>query len=324
MTGQSAIQSVARDLITGVSICLVIFSATLYLPLMGFFLAMVLPMPITYYRLKIGRNLGAAMMAIILAVIAGTTSGAPLDLLFFGSLLFTGFFLGESIEMHVSIERTALFTCAASMGTCFLLFFLYTLTTGQNMIQLISGYVSANLEMTLGLYSEMGIPQESIDLVARSMDTIQYVMVRIIPALFFVMTMMVVWVNTLFIKKILINKGLHLPQLDNLNQWRAPEKLVWPVIFFILLLLVPIPTNVLKILGLNCILAVMPIYFFQGIAVVSFVLEKRSFPRLLRFFIYSIIAIQQIFLFVVVGLGFFDTWIDFRKLGTMGEGKEQE
>ena len=202
-------------------------------------------------------------------------------------------------------------------------FFLYTLTTDQGMFQLVSDYVGANLKMTLGLYSAMGIPQESIDIVSRSMDTIHYVMTRVMPALFSVMIMMVVWVNTLFIKKILLRKGLNVSQLDGLNRWRAPEKLVWPVIFFILLLLVPIPTTALKIMGLNCILVIMPIYFFQGIAVVSFVFEKRRFPGMLRVFIYSIIAIQQIFLFVIVGLGFFDTWIDFRKLGAVGEGKEQ-
>ena len=311
-----------RDCITGVSISLVIFSATLYLPLLGFFLAMVLPMPITFYRLKLGRNLGGAIMAIVTAVIAGTTGGMSLDVLFFCSLLLTGFFLGEFIEMHVSIERTGIYTCLASMGTCFIVFFLYTITTGQDMFQLVSDYVAANLQMTLSLYSGMGIPQETIDLVSKSMATIHHVMLRIMPALFSVMTMLVVWVNTLLIKKILSKKGLQLPQLQGLNKWRAPEKLVWPVIFFILLLLAPV-TN-LKIIGLNCILVIMPVYFFQGIAVVSFVFEKRRFPGLLRLFIYSIIAIQQIFLFVIVGLGFFDTWIDFRKIGAVvGEGKDQ-
>lgn len=308
---------------TGISICLVIFCTTIYLPLLGFFLALILPMPVTFYRLKLGRNLGAMIMAVVCAVIAGVTGGSPLDVFFFGSLLITGFFLGEFIEMHVSIERTGFFTCLASMGTSLVIFFLYTLTTDQGMFQLVSDYVGANLKMTLGLYSGMGLPQESIELVSKSMDTIHYVMTRIMPALFSVMIMMVVWVNTLFIKKILLKKGLHVSQLDGLNRWRAPEKLVWPVIFFILLLLVPIPTTALKIMGLNCILVIMPIYFFQGIAVVSFVFEKRRFPGMLRVFIYTIIAIQQIFLFVIVGLGFFDTWIDFRKIGTVGEEKEQ-
>ncbi|MBI9088555.1 MAG: YybS family protein [Desulfobacterium sp.] len=310
-----------RDCITGVSVSLLIFSATLYLPLLGFFLALILPMPVTFYRLKLGRNMGALIMAIVCCVIAGVTGGVSLDVLFFGALLLTGFFLGEFIEMHVPVEKVGLYTCLATMGTCLLVLLLYSITAGQDLFSMVSDYVAANLEMTLSLYSGMGVPQESIDLVSRSIDTIHYVMVRIMPALFTMMIMFVVWVNILSIKTLLMKKGIRIAQLDGLDRWRAPEKLVWLAIAFGLLLLVPVST--LKIVGLNCIFVLMPVYFFQGIAVVSFVFEKRRFPGMLRFFIYSIIAIQQIFLFVVVGLGFFDTWIDFRKLGAVGDGKEQ-
>jgi uncharacterized protein YybS (DUF2232 family) len=59
----------------------------------------------------------------------------------------------------------------------------------------------------------------------------------------------------------------------------------------------------------------MTIYFFQGIAIISFYFEKKRFPRLLRIVLYSLIALQQVVLLVVVGLGFFDMWLNFRKLG---------
>jgi uncharacterized protein YybS (DUF2232 family) len=58
----------------------------------------------------------------------------------------------------------------------------------------------------------------------------------------------------------------------------------------------------------------MTIYFFQGIAIVSFYFEKKKLPRVLRFVLYSFIALQQIILLVVIGLGFFDIWLNFRKL----------
>jgi len=321
LTQQRAFNSAVRDCITGISLSLLIFSATLYLPLLGFFLALVLPMPVTFYRLKLGRKLGALIMAAVCAIIAGVTGGISLDIFFFGSLLLTGFVLGEFIEMHLSIEKIGLYTCLTTMGTCLVILFLYSITKGQDLFSMVSDYVGANLQMTLTLYSSMGVPQESIDLVSRSIDTIQYVLVRIMPALFSMMIMFVVWVNTLFIKTMLIKKGLRVVQFEGLNRWRAPEKLVWPVILCGLILFIPVTG--IKILGLNCILIIMPIYFFQGIAVISFVFEKRKFPRVVQFFIYSIIVIQQIFLFVVVGLGFFDTWIDFRKIGAVVDGKDQ-
>jgi uncharacterized protein YybS (DUF2232 family) len=59
----------------------------------------------------------------------------------------------------------------------------------------------------------------------------------------------------------------------------------------------------------------MTVYFFQGIAIVSFYFEKKHFPRTIRFLLYALIALQQLILLVVIGLGFFDLWVNFRRLG---------
>ena len=97
-----------------------------------------------------------------------------------------------------------------------------------------------------------------------------------------------------------------------LNLWKAPDYLVWVLIGcggFLML-----PGSTLKIIGINGLLVLLMIYFFQGIAIVSFFFEKKQFPRLLRIFFYSLIAIQQIILLVVIGLGLFDMWLNFRKI----------
>jgi uncharacterized protein YybS (DUF2232 family) len=58
----------------------------------------------------------------------------------------------------------------------------------------------------------------------------------------------------------------------------------------------------------------MMIYFFQGIAVVSFYFKKKQFPKALRAILYGLMAMQQLLLLVVVAMGFFDMWFDFRRL----------
>jgi len=37
---------------------------------------------------------------------------------------------------------------------------------------------------------------------------------------------------------------------------------------------------------------------------------------MIRFFLYSLIALQQMVLLLVIGLGFFDMWLNFRRLDT--------
>jgi uncharacterized protein YybS (DUF2232 family) len=59
----------------------------------------------------------------------------------------------------------------------------------------------------------------------------------------------------------------------------------------------------------------MTVYFFQGIAIVSYYFNKKRFPKILRIFLYTLMALQQLILLAVIGLGFFDLWINFRRLG---------
>ncbi|MGD9106978.1 MAG: DUF2232 domain-containing protein, partial [Desulfobacterales bacterium] len=98
----------------------------------------------------------------------------------------------------------------------------------------------------------------------------------------------------------------------SLKLWKAPEVLIWGIIGCGLLLLLPGMT--FKFVGLNGLLIMLTIYFFQGIAIVSFYFEKKRFPRMLRVFLYSLIALQQVVLIVIIGLGLFDMWLNFRKL----------
>jgi uncharacterized protein YybS (DUF2232 family) len=76
-----------------------------------------------------------------------------------------------------------------------------------------------------------------------------------------------------------------------------------------------IPVTAMRIIGSNGLLILMMIYFFQGIAIVSFYFDKKRFPRFIRFFLYALIALQQLILLVVIGLGFFDMWVNFRRSG---------
>ena len=144
------------------------------------------------------------------------------------------------------------------------------------------------------------------------MPQIQYVLVRIIPAFAVVTSLFVTWTTLLIARPILKSRNLTVPVYGPLNRWRAPDHLVWGVIGCGATLLVS--AKGLKMVGLNGLLIFMTIYFFQGIAIVSFFFEKKNFPRAVRFFLYSLIALQQMALLVVIGFGFFDMWLNFRKL----------
>jgi uncharacterized protein YybS (DUF2232 family) len=102
------------------------------------------------------------------------------------------------------------------------------------------------------------------------------------------------------------------PDVGRLNRWKTPDYLVWGVIGCGLLML--IPDGMVKTIGLNGLIALMMIYFFQGIAIVSFFFEKKQVPRIAKVMLYALLVLQEVLL-VVIAIGFIDVWANFRKLG---------
>jgi uncharacterized protein YybS (DUF2232 family) len=194
---------------------------------------------------------------------------------------------------------------------------LYSQSLNVGVIDLVTQYVAKSLELTVALYENMGMPEEAIHQLASSLDKIEYGLVRVLPAITLVSAVFIAWTNLLLVRPLLRYRALACPDFGRLTQWKSPEYLVWGVIACGVLMV--LAGRDLKLLALNGIIVFMVIYFFQGIAIVSYYFEKKRLPRFLKFFIYSMIAMQQFLLLVVIGIGFFDVWLNLRKLGRAEE-----
>ena len=305
---------ISKDVLNGTGIIILLFAVSVYLPLVGFFCAVFIPLPTIFYRSKLGRKAGALIPVLAIIVMLMIMGRVSIDLLFFVELLILGFALAEFFEMNLSLEKTVGYAILIVLAAGMLSLLFYSSLTSSGIVALATDYVAKNLAFSLKLYQNMGMSEENIQLISDSLRAIQYILIRIMPALAVMATLFVSWTSILMSRRLMLRKGLFFPDFGILNHWKAPEFLVWGVIGCGLLLLIPEP--VLKLFGLNGLLVLMTIFFFEGIAIVAFYFEKKRFPRAIRFFLYSLIALQQIFLLLVIGLGFFDVWLNFRKLET--------
>lgn len=311
--GSSLFQrGVPKDIATGVMATLVIFSVSIFMPVVGFFFSVFIPLPVLFYRAKLGRRLGMVVPIVAIGVMGFVFGGVTLDILFFSGLMLLGFTMSEMFEKALSVEWTVAATCGVVLAVGLVTVVLYALLNGLGLVGLINTYVAANLKMSLKLYQNIGIPQETIDAISGSLDRIQYVMVRILPALAAVSTLFVAWTNLIAARPIMARRGLVVPDFGRLNRWQAPEHLIWGVIGCGLVMFVPL-TGV-RLIGVNGLMVLLTIYFFQGIAVVSFFFEKKKLPRTVRIVLYTMIAFQQLLLLAVIGIGLFDMWVNFRKI----------
>jgi uncharacterized protein YybS (DUF2232 family) len=303
---------VVKDILNGVVITSLIFAVSVFLPIVGFFTAVLIPLPILFYRVKLGRFPGGAVPLLTAITIWSILGGVAVDALFFLGLVLTGFVLGELVELNLPIEKTIGYTCVVVLSAGFAVLLLYSTARDTTLIEMVSIYVLKNLEITLALYKQMGIPVETIHRVEDSLEQIQYALVRIVPSLVLVATLFVSWTSLLFARPLFRGFALPYPEFGTLATWSSPEKLVWGAIGCGIAVM--LPAAGIRLIGLNGILLFMMIYFLHGIAIVAYFFDKKKFPRVARTFIYTLIAIQHIFALMVMALGFFDLWVNFRKL----------
>jgi uncharacterized protein YybS (DUF2232 family) len=301
-----------KSITGGVALILALFGMAAHLPIIGFFFALFIPLPVWFYHQKLGHKRGLTVTIIAALVVYAIMGRLGVDLIFFSELLFIGILLSRLFGKNLSLEIVVGTTCLVVLGSGTAGLIFYSLTLNQGIGSLISAYVMQNLELTMALYKSAGISEETVRILSDSIGQIHYVLVRITPALITTTTLLVIWANLLAARPIFSFGSLAFPMTGPLNRWRAPELLIWLVIGCGGALL--IPSRGLNMIGLNGLIVLMTIYFFQGIAIISFYFNKKNFSKGAKILLYGLIVLQQLLLFVVIGLGLFDAWLDFRKL----------
>lgn len=309
-----------KEILGAIAITTLICALSISIPIFGFFCFLILPLPAIYYRIRLGRKTGAIVVFlsfILLIIFSGALSA---DIYFLAGMMILGFSMGEFIKKDLPVEKTIGYACGIVMFAGTFVLILYGNMSNMGLMKVVSDYIGKNLELTLMLYETMEVPEENIRLLSDAMEQIKYVLVRIVPSLFASGLLFAAWLNLLLARMTFKSQKPSYAAFSPLNTWKAPDFLVWGVIGFSLMLL--IPNGSVKMLGINGMIFFMVIYFFQGMAIISFYFDKKKFPVVLRVLLYGIIFIQQILVFAIAGLGFFDMWLNFRKLGINNNNKQ--
>jgi len=97
--------NIPKDIVSGIAITSLIFVISVYMPIIGFFCSLFIPLPTLFYRSKLGRTTGAFIPIITIIVMIAVLGGVSIDILFFVELILIGFALSEFIERDLSIEN---------------------------------------------------------------------------------------------------------------------------------------------------------------------------------------------------------------------------
>ena len=131
--------------------------------------------------------------------------------------------------------------------------------------------------------------------------------IQVLPALLVLSGGAVMLVNLLLVRT-------WTPAVDqqDLRRWRTPDGLMWVLIASGFGMFVPHPGSAL--LATNVFLVLLGCYFCQGVAIIAYYLTQYRVPRGLRIATYALVVLQHVVAAVVLLLGVFDLWADFRRV----------
>ncbi len=304
----------AWDLIAGTAIIALCCAAAVYLPVLGFVCFFLLPLPVIFYHVRFGAQTAFFVSVLGILIFYGLTRGFNSDTILMAGMLGHGFLLGKYVKRHTPIEKTIAYSTLTILGAGFLFVVLAGNLAGTGAFSLVSEHIKKNLDVMISLYKQVETSDEMIRLLEASVEKIHYALLAILPALTASMLAIAAWINLLLGRIILRAAGFHSPALGHLNVWQAPDGLVWGVIGCGLFLLFPFQAP--RVIALNILIVAMMVYLLQGFAIISFYFDKKEVPLFIRVLVYGALVIQQFLLLFVIGLGFFDTWFNLRRINS--------
>lgn len=306
--------ALTREVLRGAGLLCALFAVSAFVPIIGFFFALMMPLPCFLYRLKLGRAGGGYVVGLAGGIIAAVMGGLSFDALFIIELMLMGYGLGECVARRFPVEKAVLLTSLGVLGIAAVALWFYGAIQGMGIVETVSRYVEQNLQLTLKLYEAMGVSGEVVQAIADSIERIRHLFVRILPGMVTAFALFIAWVTLIGGRSLMVRIGVRPPDFGNLSLWQPPDMLIWPLILSVGSLLVA--DSWVRIIAINLLIPLLVVYFFAGIAIVSFFMEKKRFSRGIRLLVYGLIAFQQVALFLVICLGVFDLWLNFRKRGS--------
>ena len=297
------------------AITVILFLASLYIPLFGTLISFLCPLPIIILCLR--HNIKIAFLSLVIAfflvsMLAGPFQGL-IGMLGFGTL---GIALGVAIKRKYSLLEILLIGSITSFISKIFLMLIGLWLMDVNPLLMGLEQIDQSINQSLSFYGNMGLnPEQIADLKDSLLQSVELIKIAF-PAMLVVASVFDTLINYWVAGKILRRFGYHLAPFVPFYKWRASKSFFWSYLFGLVILLVNTKYNlpVLGRIGINIQLLFSIIFLITGLAVVSFILRHYKVKSFLCWIIYIIIFIQPVFSLAVTWVGIFDVWFDFRKL----------
>jgi len=238
-----------------------------------------------------------ACVPLVLSIIPAYSFGASLYAVILISALIMYFYLKRgSIGLAVAAPSLLIFIMVTAS------FVVMSYTSGLDVEKVLTRW-AAEVISQMKKFSEGALSSSELFEFREKLPIFQERLVTLFPSIVITSAAIIMWINLLIIK--------WRYKAISIREWKSPD---WVVAVFILAgLLTLFQEKYVQAIGLNLLVIVGQVYFFQGLAIISVFMDARKWPGIIRWPIYILILIQIYMMVIVAGFGLFDTWFDFRK-----------
>jgi hypothetical protein len=206
-----------------------------------------------------------------------------------------------------SLNSVILYTLAAMVVVAFVIW------SAHSLIQGLSPWSGFKVEVGRWIdFIAKTVPEENLKtwFQGLSPDEMKEKFLVQFPSSFLIVSLMLIWANVLIVLQ--INAGGvrdHLGLAPGFfKHWRTPEFFLWPTIVFAGAMI--FLDGWIQDIGLNGFKVMMSLYAVQGLAILTYFFDAWGIRGLFRAAAFMVVLLFMLPL--VLSLGFFDLWFDFR------------
>jgi len=273
-----------------------------------------LPLLIFYYLRRYGKNRGKKyiLFGCVLACTAGLLFQIVEQLLFSLTLVPTGFVLADSVENRESTHLAGIKGSLALAGSWILATTILTFGMEHHPYTMLIQSMNQGMDEAVAYYKvNSSVPAETIFMLDQAFNQMKIWLPKVMPGILTCIIFLVTWFSMVAGNRLLYKKTGTGPWPEY-RFWTLPERLVWAVIVSVIMVLLPLEPG--RTIGMNLLLVTGLLYCFQGIAIMLFFFYKWSVPVFLRTIIYVILFFQSFGIVFLAILGVVDVWADMRRL----------
>ncbi len=273
----------------------------------GIFLNLFAATPVVFVSVRAGFKAGLVTVLLvtgILQILNGSASALPYLVQYGGGAL-----LLAALLRNRSWDRAVAVALGGTLLLSLLLLSAYAVYQGSDIFTLANGIVQGEIDRSLATLPTTEMTPEQTAEMKKLMDEVGTFLRQAWPSL----TVIFGGLTLLLAVALLANLrpgGYILPGVD-FAAWKSPELLIWPLIAagFIYFFTSGWPA----IISLNLLVLLLPLYFLQGLAIISHFFRLKAVAPWLRNLGYVMAVLLNPLPIIVTFVGLFDLWVDFRK-----------